>query len=139
MADITRDADASMDASTGMFAPQITDLIAGEDIDPAAPCYIKAADGKVWMCIGAAANEAALSFAGFSPRAAKAGQAITLFGAGARFGYGTGLTPGQKLYMSATKGRLADAASTGDWHGIAQVITATDIRVTADAVRAVSP
>lgn len=135
MADIARDADASMDASTGMIAPQITDLIAGEDIDPAAPCYIKASDNKVYMCISAA-SETTLSYAGFSPRAAKAGQAITLFGAGARFGYGAALTPGTRLYISVTKGRLADApgAAGTDIRGVAQVITPTDIRVTQSAV-----
>lgn len=118
-----------MDASTGMFAPQITDLIAGEDIDAAAPCYIAAADGKVYMFDATAANEKA-RLAGFCPRAAKAGQPVTLFGAGARFSYGSGLTPGSILYGAATKGRLDTAATVGDAVGIAQVITATDIRVT---------
>lgn len=129
MALITRASTASMDASTGMFAPQITGLIAGEDIDAAAPCYIASADGKVYMADGTAADAKAV-LAGFSPRAAKAGQPITLFGAGARFSYGTGLTPGAKLYIGATKGRLDAAATTGDAVGVAQVITSTDIRVT---------
>ena len=129
MALITRASTASIDASTAMFAPQITGKIAGEDIDAAAPCYIAAADGKAYMCDATAADAKAV-LAGFSPRAAKAGEPITLFAAGARFSYGSGLTPGAKLYIGATKGRLDGAATTGDAVGVAQVIDTTDIRVT---------
>lgn len=132
MALVTRAAIASMDASTGMFAPQITGLIAGENIDIAAPCYIKTTDGKLYMSNGTAANEAA-EIVGFAPRAAKSGEALTVFGKGARFHYGTGLTPGDKFYIGATAGRLDTAATTGDALGVAQVITATDIRVIRDS------
>jgi hypothetical protein len=129
MALVVRAADASMDASTGMFAPQITGLYAGEDLDAAAPCYIKNADGKVYMCDATAADEKAV-LAGFCPRASKAGQPVTLFGVGARFRYGSGLTKGAKLYLAATKGRLDTATTVGDAVGVAQVINDTDIRVT---------
>lgn len=129
MALVTRDANTSMDASTGMLAPQVTGLVAGEDLDAGAPCYIKAADGKVYMADGTAANEKAV-LAGFCPRAVKLGQPCTLFGVGTRFRYGSGLTKAAKLYIGATKGRLDDAATTGDAVGVAQVITDTDIRVT---------
>jgi hypothetical protein len=120
-----------MDASSALFAPQITGLIAGEDLLIAAPCYIKTSDGKVYMSNGTAANEAA-EVVGFTPRAAKAGQAITLFGKGARFQYGASLTIGDKLYIGATAGRLDTATTTGDAVGVAQIITATDIRVIRD-------
>lgn len=126
---VTRSASAQMDVSTGKFAPQITGLYAGEDIDVAAPCYIKSADGKLWMSDGTAANEAA-EFVGFSARAAKADEPVTVFGLGARFRYGSGLTPGDLFYIAATAGRLDDAASVGDAVGVAQVIDTTDIRVT---------
>ena len=132
MALVTRAANASMDASTGMFAPQISGLVAGEALDVAAPCYIKSSDGKVYMSNGTAANEAA-EIIGFTPRAVKAGQPCTLFGKGARFNYGTGGTPGDKLYIGATAGRLDAATTTGDAVGVAQWITATDIRITRDA------
>jgi hypothetical protein len=132
MALVTRSAVASMDASTGMFAPQITGLIAGENLDVAAPCYIKSSDGKIYMSNGTAANEAA-EIVGFTPRAAKSGEPITLFGEGARFHYGSGLTPGDKFYIGATAGRLDTAATTGDALGVAQVLTATDIRVIRDS------
>lgn len=126
---ITRASTASMDASTGQLAPQITGLYAGEDLDVAAPCYIKSSDGKVYMSNGTSANEAA-EFAGFTPRAVKSGQPVTLFGHGARFSYGTGLTPGDVYYIGATKGRLDTAATTGDTTGVAMAVTSTDIVVT---------
>lgn len=136
---VTRDSLASMDTTTGMKAPQKTGLIAGEDIDPAAPCYIKNSDGLVYMCDGTAADEKAKSYAGFSPRGAKSGQPITLFGVGARFSYGSGLSKGSSLFLATTKGRLDTAATSGDWHGVAQVISDTDIVVSVNKVLPVSP
>lgn len=132
MALVTRASTAQLDVSTGQFAPQITGLVAGEDLDPAAPCYIKSSDGKVYMSNGTAANEAA-EVVGFTPRAVKSGQPVTVFGGGTRFSYGSGLTPGDRYYIGATAGRLDTAATTGDAVGVAQAITSTDIRVIRDA------
>lgn len=132
MAAVTR-SKVGMDASTAMFAAQISGLLAGEDILIGAPCYIKAADGKLYNSNGVAANEAA-KVDGFSPRDAKAGEALTLFGRGARFRWATGLTPGAELYLGATAGGLDTAATTGGLLPIARVINDTDIRVTNDAV-----
>lgn len=129
---VTRSSNASMDASTGMYADQITGLEAGEDLDIVAPCYIKSSDGKVYMSNGTAATEPA-EVVGFTPRAVKSGQPVTLFGKGTRFRYGTGLTPGDKYYVGATAGRLDTAATTGDAVGVAQAINSTDIRVIRDA------
>ena len=136
MALVTRVAQASMDASTGMFAPQITgNLYAGEALDVAAACYIKAADGKVYMSNGTAANEAA-KFDGFTPRACAIGEPVTLFGVGARFRYGSGLTVGADLFVGATAGRLDTAPTAGGISPIARVLHGgTDIRVLANADR----
>lgn len=131
MALITRSTDASMDVSTGQFAPQITGLLAGEDLAVAAPCYIKSSDGKVYEANGTSANEAA-EVAGFTPRAVKSGQPVTLFGKGTRFHYGSSLTPGDIYYLGATAGRVDTAATTGDAFGVLQAITATDVRVVCD-------
>jgi hypothetical protein len=121
-----------MDSSTGAFAPQITGLMSGEALDVAAPCYLKTSDGKVWMSNGTAATEPA-EIIGFTARAVSgADQPVTLYGKGTRFSYGTGLTPGNILYIGATAGRLDTAATTGDAVGVAQCITTTDIRVTRD-------
>lgn len=128
MALLTRVTDASLDASTGMFAQQVTGLVAGENLDLAAACYIKASDGKVYMCNATAATEPAKCY-GFVPRAAVAGQPVTLYGVGARFRYGSGLTPGAQYFVGATAGRLDTAATVGDAVGVAFAIDTTDIMV----------
>lgn len=136
MADLVKNARASMDTSTGMFAPQKTgDLYAGEALTAAAPCYIKASDGKVYQSNGTAANEAA-KFDGFTPTAHAIGEPVALFGVGARFRYGTGLTIGADLFVSATAGALSDTATTGGVRAIARVMTATDIVVTKNSDQA---
>lgn len=129
MALVTRATNPGMDANTGMFAPQLAgDLYAGEDLDAASPCHIKA-DGKVYMSNGTAANEAA-KFDGFAPRAYKSGDPVTLFSAGARFRYGSGMTPGADLFIATTTGRLDTAATTGGVRAVARAVTSTDIRCT---------
>lgn len=120
----------SMDISTGELAAQITGLTAGEDLLVAAPCYIKTSDGKVYMSNGTAATEPA-EFAGFTPRAVKSGQPVTLFSLGACFRYATfSGQAGDKLYIAATAGRLDTAATTGDAVGVARVIDNERIQVT---------
>jgi hypothetical protein len=131
MALITRASTASPDAISAQYAPQISDLICGEAIDPAAPCYIKASDGKVYMSNGTSANEAA-KVDGFSPGSRSAGEPITLLGHGPKFKYGSGLTPGARYYVGATAGRLDGAATTGDAVGVARAISATVIQVIRD-------
>jgi hypothetical protein len=119
-----------------MYANQITAHYAGEDLDAAAPCYIKASDNKVYMSNGTAANEAA-TLDGFTVMAHKAGEPVTLHGVGTRLGYGDSaspLTASGLLYIGATKGRLDSAATVGGTTPVAKVIGATqDIRVIRDA------
>ncbi len=129
---LTRSTTPSMDANQNN---QIAagDLYAGEDLDAVAACYIKASDGKVYMSDGAASNEAA-KFVGFTPRACKAGEPVTLYGWGTRFKYGSGLTPGAIYYIAAAdvydyEGRLDTATTTGDTKGTAMALNATDIVV----------
>lgn len=127
MALVSRASDVSLDSSTGMFAPQLTGLLAGEAIDAGAACYIKTADGKVYMSNGTAANEAA-EFIGIAAAAASIGRAVTVFGLGARFRYAaSGLGPGDKYFIAATAGRLDTAATTGGVNAVARAVNATDI------------
>lgn len=128
---VTRSALASIDNTSAMFAPQIADLLAGEDIDVGAPCYIESSSGLLKMSDGTAATEPA-EIVGFAASPASTGQPVTVFGKGARFRYGSGLTPGNILFIAATAGRLDTAATTGDAIGVAQVLSDTDIRVTRD-------
>ena len=127
MALITRSTSASIDVNQ---SEQVAagNLYAGEDLDAAAPCYLKSADGKVYMSNGTALNEAA-ELLGFSGRAVKLGEPVTLFGYGSRFRYGTGLTPGDVYFVGATKGRLDAVATVGDTKGTVVAINATDILV----------
>lgn len=126
MALVTRATDAGVDASTAMVAPQISGLVAGEAIDAAAACYIKASDGKVYMSNGTAADAAA-KFDGMSAQAAAAGQGVTIFGPGTRVRYGTGLTIAALYYIGATAGRLDTATTTGGTVAVAKAISATEI------------
>jgi hypothetical protein len=128
MALLARVTDASVDASTAMFAEQVSGLVAGENIDALAACYIKASDGKVYMSNGTA-NDAAAKFDGISGQAAKGGQGVTLLGRGTRARYGSGLTIGALYYVAATAGRLDTAATTGGLVAVAKAISATDIRI----------
>lgn len=118
----------SVDTNTAMFASAPAGLVAGEDLLACSPCYIKASDGKVYMSNGTAATEPARCH-GLNADAKKAGEPVTLLGPGTRFGYASGMTPGARLFISATAGRFDTAATIGDtaaMAGIAFVMTATD-------------
>ncbi len=128
MALLTRASDASVDASTAMFAEQISGLVAGAAIAACDACYISASDGKVYPSNGTAANAAA-KVDGFAAQAAAAGQGVTLFGRGTRMRYGTGLTIGALYYLGTTAGRLDTATTTGGSVALAKAISATDIRI----------
>jgi hypothetical protein len=133
MALITKATDGSLDAASAMYAPQRSSLTAGEALDALAPCVIDPADGLVYMANGTAANARA-QFDGFTPKAYASGDTnVTLYGIGTKMRYATGLTPGAKLYIGATKGRLDDTATTGDAVGVAKVVSSTVIRITRDA------
>jgi hypothetical protein len=104
----------------------ISGLLAGEAIAAGDACYIKS-DGKIWKSTGASANAAA-KVDGFAAKAASLNEAVTLvFDVNLR--YGAGLTPGARVYLSATAGLLEDAATTGGTAPIGFCVDATRIRV----------
>lgn len=130
MALVTVATDASLDADSGMRTPHVLagDLFAGEALGAVAPCYI-ASDGKVYQS-NATGTGAASGFDGFTAKAYAVGDAVALYGIGAMFRYAADtLTPGAKLYIAATAGRLDTGATTGDAVGVAKAINASDIRV----------
>lgn len=132
MALLTKLADASIDAASAAYAPQRSGLTAGEALDTLAPCVIDPADGLVYMSNGTAANARA-GFDGFTARAYALGDTnVTLFGIGTKMRYASAMTPGNKLYIGATAGRLDSAATTGDAVGVAKVVSATVLRITRD-------
>ncbi len=127
MAIITKSTTPSLDANQ---ARQVSagNLFSGEVLNAVSPCYIKASDGLVYMCNGTASNEAA-KFHGFVPKLTNLGEPVTLFGAGSRFKFAAGMTPGTTLFLATTAGNLADVATTGDTKGTAFAISGTDIVV----------
>jgi hypothetical protein len=138
MAIVVRSANASLDANQKRQV-LAGNAYAGEALEAVAPCYIKSSDGKVYMCDGAANNEAA-EFIGFTPRAVALGEPVTLYGWGTRFQYSTGMTPGTILYIRDADayydaGNLDTSATTGDTLGTAVALTATDILVTRTRVQ----
>src|SRR5690349_16273398 len=110
MANITP-ASVSLDGSTGSFALQIPDLVAGEALTAGNAVYIKS-DGKVWKSNGTAATAPA-GFVGIVVKDYAVGRAVTVWSVGTRMRYAAGMTPGAPLFVSGTAGALADAATTG--------------------------
>lgn len=131
MALVTRASDASPDTSNALVTAQVAGLIAGEDIDVGAPCYIKGDDGKVYMSYVDEEDieTEAANIHGWSFQSCKAGAAVTLAQPGVRYRYAaSGLTPGQPLYLGSEPGTLADSDSAAEGaHPIAFAINTTDI------------
>ncbi len=127
MAAITKTGTPSMSSVLPPANCKISGLLAGEAIGAGDPCYIKAADGKVWLSTGAATGVAA-KVRGFAAQAAPVGEAVTLvFDVNIR--YGAALVPGTDVFLGATAGALADVASTGGTGAIGFVVDATRIHV----------
>lgn len=133
MADITRIAAPSLASSAPDHAHQVDQAghkVAEVDIAAGDILYIKASTGKVNPTSGAAATEAARAW-GIAPRSCKAGEPITIY-KDVEFEYAAGMTIGTPLYVSATAGLLADAASTGGTTRVAHAVSATRIRFKGD-------
>jgi hypothetical protein len=122
MAEIVRSATASL-ASTLVSPEHIHSyLIAGEDLDPFEPCYIKASDGKVYKSLGTtlgadAARVDGYPFGGGAAASIKAGSPVDLYEhCEVNWPTAAGLTPGKRVYLSltgGTAGHLSDTATTG--------------------------
>ena len=123
-------ADVDLEVRMGQRCPVLSGLVAGEALLAGAPCYIAAADGKVYMSDGTADNEAARFF-GITPTDYLAGEPVSLYGPGARLRYAaSGLTVGP-LFAATTAARFDTAATTGGTAPVAVVLSATDIQVVA--------
>jgi hypothetical protein len=102
----------------------LSGLMAGETLAAYDACYIKS-DGKVWKSNGTSANAAA-KVDGYAATATAADEPVTLL-KNIRVRYGAGMTPGARIYLSATAGTLSDAATTGGTAPIGFVIDATRV------------
>jgi hypothetical protein len=126
MAAVAKSGTPSICTQTPSREHQTSGLKAGEAIAAGDACYIKAADGLVWLSTGAAANAAA-KVRGFAAAAAQVGEAVTLYH-GVNWYYGAALSPGADLFLSsATAGALSDIATTGGTAPIGYVIDATRV------------
>lgn len=124
MATLTKAGTPSLATYLPPASCQTAGLLAGEDLAAGDACYIKS-DGKVWRSTGTAVAAAARCD-GFAAMATKAGEAVTLF-FDVVFRYATGLTPGERVYVSATAGALDDAATTGGTAPVGYAIDATRV------------
>lgn len=126
MAAVTLTGTPSLSTTNPCPAHHISGLLAGEALVAGDLVYIKS-DGKVWKSDGGAADAEA-AVVGMVLVATAVGEACSIY-FDVNIRYGTGLTPGAKLYLSATDGLIADAASTGGTAPIGVVIDATRIRI----------
>lgn len=117
-----------LDAASGRFASQFAgDIDAGEELTWAGTCVEVQAGGRlgrVYKCNAGA-------FAGVVHERKKVGQPATVHGIGAIFhasDAGT-LVPGALYYVSATPGRIADAATAKDSQGAFLAISTTELQV----------
>lgn len=118
---------------TSVLPPQNTQqagLLAGEAIAAGDLCYIKS-DGKIWRTNGTSANAAAVVI-GIAMEACASGEGCTIMW-NVNVRYGSGLTPGARLYASATAGAIDDAATTGGTAPIGYVVDATRIHINQSA------
>jgi len=132
MADIVKVGTPSISTITPCAAHQIAGLIAGEALAAGDACYIKS-DGKAWKSIGTAVNAAA-KVDGYAARDCPVGESVTLIN-DVTWEYGSGLTPGARVFLSATAGggKLSDVATVGGTGPIGFVVDATRIRLLASA------
>lgn len=102
-------------------------LVAGEVLEKGRACCIRT-NGLVYMADGSADDAEALVH-GWTARKYFAGNPVTLYFE-VNFEYGSGLTPGAPLYLSATLvGRLNTVATTGGKVPVAFVVSPDKIRV----------
>ncbi len=120
MAEISKSGTPSLSVTLPAPNCQMSGLVAGEALGAFDACYVKN-DGKVYKSNGTSANAAA-QVDGWAAQAYASGDSdVTLYW-DVRVRYGTGLTPGAKLYVSnSVAGGLADAATTGGSAHVAKV------------------
>lgn len=83
--------------------------VAGEDLLACGPVYIKASDGKVYNSTATDPDAAAALVHGYAPKAYKSGQNCSIY-FDMVFAYGSGLTPGNLVYLGASGGLVDTAA-----------------------------
>jgi hypothetical protein len=112
VADITKVGSPSLSTLEPMpGAGKLPALICGEAIAAGDACYIKASDGCIWKSDATDGLQDS-QVHGYAPIAGDVGQPLTLV-FNVCFRYGSSLTPGAALYLSANAGLIADAPIAG--------------------------
>jgi len=127
MADIDKAGTPSLSSVTPPQNDFVSGLLAGEDIEAGDACYIKAADGKVYLS-SADSTDDEQQVVGYATTDADSGEAVTL-AENVNFNYGEELNPGADVYLSTTPGAIADDMDNSAWMPIGRVIDATRIRL----------
>lgn len=122
MANITLSSRASVDASTAMYAAQISGKVAGADIAALTPVYLDPTTDKVMP------YATGKIFAGVAARSVKSGQAVTVYGIGTRF-HASDSALTAALYFAGAGGVIADAATTDDTQGAFLRVGPNDLQV----------
>jgi len=112
MANVTRSSTLSFNAFAENHSVKVTGLTAGAAIALGDACYLET-DGKVYPARSDKVIGYASKFIGIAPLAYASGDAMTVYGKGARFDYAASMFSGSYLYVSGsgTPGYLADAAT----------------------------
>lgn len=126
MATITKVGTPSISTTTPCPAHHISGLNAGEAIAAGDLVYV-ATTGLVMKANGTAATAPARA-RGMALQAAAINEGVSIY-SGVNVRYGSGMTPGTSLFVSATAGLIDDAATTGGTVPIGFVIDATRIRI----------
>lgn len=125
MAQITLSPSASGDANSNMYADQIPDYRAFEDIEAYQPVFID------FSVTGAKKVKKAVNGSpvhGVAARKVRAGQPITIFGLGARF-HASDTTLTSTVYYAGTGGTIHDAATALDATGMFIRCNDNDLKV----------
>lgn len=132
MADIERVGTPTLTTLTPPLNCKLSNLTYGEDIDDAVvPVYIKS-DGKIWKSVmGADPAAAAAAVDGWVMLPGKAGDKGGTIYWDVVAEYGTGLTPGDRYWLSDTAGEIEDAKQANDvvTNWIAKAIDTTRIQL----------
>lgn len=126
MATVAKSGTPSISTTVPCPAHHISGLVAGAAIAAGDLCYIGSA-GTVLQSNGTSTGAAA-KCDGIALQAAALGEAVSLYN-DVNVRYGSGMTPGTRLYVQTTAGLISDAATTGGTAPIGFVIDATRVRI----------
>jgi len=130
MGDISRATSGiSVDMVSAQGAFRFVGIEAGEDLICGDIVYVSNL-GRLMKSVDTQVTISGVpNFLGMVNHVVASGANATVFGQGARFNYGSRMTPGALLYVSDTAGNLATSAVAGADKGVAICIDDNDIMI----------